>query len=184
MVAKDFSWNRVHHVGKVQYVIRAVIRNALSFRNEPAQQLVVTFICPFSHEENGCVKYTLVPVASAAESSANSEPLSAVIVLKISEKWAPKVFFSCTMASETAAAEWFFTFSQIAYLCIRSTIVRTAGSSAFLLPSTESNSNDRIHPVFLCFLGVPRCFCRDFCDSPAPCVLWYSGVVFQAGQYS
>ena len=47
MVSKNFSGKCVHHVGKVQYVIRAVTGNALSFGNEPAQHPVMALICSF-----------------------------------------------------------------------------------------------------------------------------------------
>ena len=47
VITKDFSRKCIYHAGKVQYVIRTVTGKALSFGNEPAQQLVVTFICPF-----------------------------------------------------------------------------------------------------------------------------------------
>lgn len=45
MVTKNFSRERVHQVGKMKYVIRAVGGYTLSFGNESAQQLVVTRIC-------------------------------------------------------------------------------------------------------------------------------------------
>ena len=95
---------------------------------------------PFSKEEYGWVKYTFVFPFSTSERSANSEPLSAVIVLNTelycSEKYA-SIFWSALLM---VSAVWWCALIQRDIRVIRSVITKAQGSFSSFLPIIVSNS--------------------------------------------
>ena len=46
-VSENLSGQTVDAIGEKTYLVRSVVGNALSFRNEPAQHPVMTFVCTF-----------------------------------------------------------------------------------------------------------------------------------------
>ena len=87
------------------------------------------------------MKYTLVFVFSSnSDKSANSEPLSAVILLNTSLNLLPKNSLILSRAFVTDIVEWEDISDIIAYLVLRSTSVNKTLSLLDFSPNTQSIS--------------------------------------------
>ena len=141
-------------------------------------------LVPFSNEEYGWVKYTFVSVPiSNLDKSANSEPLSPVIVLKTLLNFSPYMLRILLRASVTASAVLDSIFWMNAFLVLRSRIVKRTQLLLDFSPITVSISQCPNSSRLSILLGRSEILLPSFFYASLLLLAWYFCVVSLVNLY-